>query len=235
MNDVSSTASYETLSRMIDHAVLKPTSTTEELSEGCRVAVRYRAASICLLPYFVPDAARLLSELDEGRHGVVLSTVIGFPHGCHATSAKLAEVEAAAREGARELDMVVNQSLVKSHQWRSVTEDIRAVVEACRARACLVKVIFETAELGGEEIRELCGICNEIGPDWIKTSTGFASGGATLDAVTLMRRHATPRIEIKASGGIRDLETALEYRAAGATRLGTSSTSAILDEWSRRC
>ncbi len=235
MSSASPGDSYETLSRTIDHAVLRPTSTMEELEDGCRLAVRYRVASICLLPYCVPRAAEWLRELDGGTHGVALSTVIGFPHGTQPTSVKLADVDAAAASGAVELDMVANLSLVKSRAWEEAASDIGQVVQAARSRNCLVKVIFETAELTCDEIAELCAICNDVRPDYIKTSTGFAGGGATPEAVTQMRRLADPAIGVKASGGIRDLETALRYRRLGAGRLGTSSTATILDAWREKC
>lgn len=235
MNSPSPGDSYESLSRLIDHAVLRPASTMEALEDGCRLAVRYRVASICLLPYYVPRAAQLLPTWEGGSHAVALSTVIGFPHGTQPTSVKLADVEAAAASGAAELDMVANLSLIKSHAWAEAASDIGQVVQAARSRDCLVKVIFETAELTPDEIAELCAICNEVRPHYIKTSTGFAGGGATPEAVTQMRRLADPAIGVKASGGIRDLETALQYRRLGAGRLGTSSTATILDAWKRKC
>ena len=219
---------------MIDHAVLRPTATWEELAEGCRLAVSYRVASICLLPYFVPRAAQILRDLEGGDHGVALSTVIGFPHGTTAIGAKVYEVQWAAGEGAVELDAVVNRSLVKSGAWDEVEKEIETAVGACRKAGCLVKVIFESAELTEEEVARLCAICNRVRPDYVKTSTGFGGGGATPEAVTQMRQLCDEAIGVKASGGIRDLETALTYRRLGATRLGTSSTAAILDAWRKR-
>ncbi len=225
---------YASLARMIDHAVLRPTATWEELTEGCRLAVSYRVASICLLPYFVPRAAKILRDLEGGDHGVALSTVIGFPHGTTAIAAKVCEVEWAAGEGAVELDAVVNRSLVKSGVWDEVEREIESVVAAARKVGGLVKVIFESAELTKDEVARLCAICNRVRPDYVKTSTGFGGGGATAEAVTQMRHLCDEAIGVKASGGIRDLETALTYRRLGATRLGTSSTAAILDAWRKR-
>ena len=225
---------YASLARMIDHAVLRPTATWEELAEGCRLAVSYRVASICLLPYFVPRAAKILRDLEGGDHGVALSTVIGFPHGTTAIGAKVYEVQWAAGEGAVELDAVVNRSLIKSGAWDEVEREIDAVVDAVRKVGGLVKVIFESAELTKDEVARLCAICNRVRPDYVKTSTGFGGGGATAEAVTQMRQICDEAIGVKASGGIRDLETALTYRRLGATRLGTSSTAVILDAWRER-
>ena len=221
--------SYADLAGMIDHSLLNPTLREADLEAGCHLAVEYEVASVCILPYFLRRCAALL----DGS-AVRPSTTIGFPHGGHATGVKLAEARQALADGGRELDMVVNISQVLSGAWAYVREDIRAVLDATHAAGQKLKVIFETAYLQDEHKIALCEICGELGADWVKTSTGYAPGGATLEDLRLMRRHSPPRVQVKAAGGVRDLDALLAVRAAGATRCGASRTKDILDEARRR-
>lgn len=222
---------YDDLARMIDHAVLVPTLTERDLADGCRLARAYGVASACVMPWFVGRAAELLAGSET-----VACCVIGFPHGTHLTAGKVAEAQAAARAGARELDMVCNISAVKSGNWQVVRDDIAAVVEAGHEGGGKVKVIFETCYLDDAEKRRLCEICGEAGADWVKTSTGFGtppagtSAGATDADLILMRSASLARVQIKASGGIRDLARLLRVRELGCSRAGASATKAILDE-----
>lgn len=222
------------LAKTIDHALLHPTLTDKEMVLGCEVAKRLHVASVCVKPCFVSHAARLLAESD-----VRVGTVIGFPHGVHTSEAKAFEAQQACRDGAVELDMVVNVGKVLSGDWGFVHQDIAAVWDVARAQRALLKVIFETDFLlnDGDKIR-LCQICSEIGVDFVKTSTGFgfvkqAKGGydyvgATAHDVELMRAHCSEKIQVKASGGIRTRDDALRMISLGATRLGTSASEAIL-------
>lgn len=215
---------YHDISKMIDHALLAPTLDRNALLSGCRLAAAYDVASVCILPYFVGHCAEVLAA-----SSVLTSTVIGFPHGGQATGTKLAEAEIAIADGAVELDMVCNISAVLSGDWRHVDEEITGIVQLGHAAGCKVKVIFENCYLNDEQKRKLCEISVVAQADWIKTSTGFGTGGATLQDLRLMIEHAVPPTEVKASGGIRNLETVLEYKALGVTRVGASATTAILD------
>ena len=220
---------YLDIAKMIDHSLLPPALTLRELEEGCELALRYDVASVCIMPYFLQRCAELLRGST-----VAASTTIGFPHGGHATSIKRAEAEQALTEGCAELDMVVNISQVKSGAWDYVANDIQAVIEPVHAAGQKVKVIFENCYLTEVEKMQLCQICGDLGADWVKTSTGFGDGGATLDDVQLMSKLTPKQVQVKAAGGIRDLDTLLLFREIGATRIGASRTQAILDECQRR-
>jgi deoxyribose-phosphate aldolase len=226
---LSAPYSYRDIARLIDHSILSPAATTQDLETGCRVGREYDVASVCLLPYFVKRCAELLAGSP-----VQPCTVIGFPHGAHATSIKLAEVAQALKDGATEVDAVTNISKARSGDWDYVRREIQELTAAARAGQANIKIIFENAYLDEASKIRLCEICGEIGVNWVKTSTGFASSGATVADVALMRKHSPPRVQVKASGGIRSLDTLLEMRAAGATRIGTSSTAQILDEYQKR-
>jgi deoxyribose-phosphate aldolase len=165
---------------------------------------------------------------------VKASTTIGFPHGGHTTAAKVAEAERALADGGEELDMVVNISQVLSGAWDYVRRDISAVIEAAHLKAAKVKVIFENCYLQDEHKIRLCKICGELRADWVKTSTGYGSGGATIEDLKLMRAHSPPAVQVKAAGGVRDLDKLLEVRALGVTRCGASRTKEILDDCGRR-
>ena len=223
------TYTYNDIAKMIDHSLLNPTLTAAELEAGCRLARRYDVASVCILPYALSRCAEILKG-----SAVQASTTIGFPHGGHTTQVKLVEAQQALADGGQELDMVVNISHVLSENWVYVRGDIAAVVEAAHAKQAKVKVIFENCYLRDEHKIRLCAICSELGADWVKTSTGYGSGGATIEDLKLMRRHSSAHVQVKAAGGVRDLDKLLEVRSLGVTRCGASKTQEILDECCRR-
>jgi deoxyribose-phosphate aldolase len=223
------------VSKLIDHALLHPTLTEPQLREGCELGKRLRVASVCIKPYAVPLAVELLAG-----SGVAVCTVIGFPHGSHATESKVFEARLACEEGATELDMVVNVGKVLGRDWSFVEDDIYAVVDLAHTQGALAKVIFENEYLPTDEFKiELCRICSKVGADFVKTSTGFGfiarpgggfvAVGATEHDLRLMRAHSSPEVGLKASGGVRNYEDALRVIALGATRIGTSSTLAIVE------
>jgi len=217
--------SYPDLAKMIDHALLSPTLDHQALESGCQLAAAYDVASVCIMPYYVRRCAEILSGTR-----VIPGTVIGFPHGGQATATKVAEAKTAIADGAAELDMVCNISMVLSGDWDYVQDEIAAIVALAHESGRKVKVIFENCYLQDDHKQRLCEICCSTGADWVKTSTGFGSGGATPADLRLMIQHTSPPTEVKASGGVRDLETLLDYRALGVTRIGASATAAILDE-----
>lgn len=211
-----------TLAAFIDHTVLKPDSTEADVVKLCSEAAMHGFASVCILPWHVRRAWEELGESD-----VAVCTVVGFPLGASITSIKVAEAIAAMEQGAREIDMVASITSLKSKQYDAVFNDIRAVTEAVHERGGLVKVIIETCLLDQDEKRRMCAAVTQAGSDYIKTSTGFSTGGATLADVQFLRQHVGPGVKVKASGGIRDKETALAMIEAGASRIGTSSGVAI--------
>ena len=221
--------SYATIAKSIDHALLKPTLTEAELRKGCELAVQYGVASVCILPYALPLCAEVLSG-----SSVLPSTTIGFPHGGQHSRVKAREAEQALEDGARELDMVVNIGQVLSGDFAAVHADIVAVLEPTRGRGQKLKVIFETCYLDEPHKVRLCEICGDLSVDWVKTSTGFGTAGATVADVTLLRRHSPAHVAVKASGGVHDLDALLALYRAGASRIGASRTSDILDELRRR-
>ena len=220
---------YRQIAKMIDHSLLNPVLTDRELEAGCRLAREYDVASVCIKPYYLARCAELLAG-----SGVAPGTVIGFPHGGHAPAIKLAETKQALRDGGTELDVVVNIGKVLSEDWAFVREDIRAVVEAAHEGQAIVKVIFENCYLQDSHKIRLCEICAEVGADFVKTSTGYGSGGATLADLKLMRKHSPPSVKVKAAGGIRTLDALLEVRSLGVARCGATRTAEILDECRRR-
>jgi deoxyribose-phosphate aldolase len=220
---------YEDIAKMIDHSLLNPVLTDEELEKGCRLALDCDVASVCIMPYYLKRCAEVLAG-----GTVKAGTTIGFPHGGHTTAVKLAEAEQALDDGGQELDMVVNISKVLSGDWDYVRADIRAVIEAAHARGRKVKVIFENCYLQDAHKIRLCEICGELRADWVKTSTGYGSGGATTEDLTLMRAHSPAHVQVKAAGGVRTLDRLLEVRALGVTRVGASRTADILTECKRR-
>ena len=223
------THTYDDMAKMIDHSLLNPTLTEADLVAGCRLAVVYNVASVCILPYYLRRGAELLKGST-----VRPSTTIGFPHGGHTTAIKLAEAKQALADGCEELDMVVNISQVLSGKWDYVREEIRAVVDVAHAAGQKVKVIFENCYLKDEHKIRLCEICGELQADWVKTSTGYGTGGATHDDLKLMRKHAPAHVQVKAAGGIRDFDGLLAVREIGVTRCGASKTAEILDECRKR-
>ncbi len=220
---------YEDIAKMIDHSLLNPTLAEEELKRGIQIALDYDVASVCIMPCYLEWCAGFLRNST-----VKASTTIGFPHGGHTTDVKLAEAKRALDDGCEELDMVVNISKVLSGDWRYVRSDIRAVVDVAHDRGQKVKVIFENCYLNDDQKIRLCGVCGEMGVDWVKTSTGYGSGGATFEDLKLMREHSPSHVQVKAAGGVRDFDKLLEVRALGVTRVGASATAAILDECKRR-
>ncbi len=220
---------YPQIAKMIDHSLLQPTLTDEDLERGCRLAREYDVASVCIKPYAVRRAAQLLAG-----SAVAVGTTVGFPHGGHVTAVKLAETWLALSEGARELDMVVNVGKVLSGDWQYVADEIRTVAASAHGGGALVKVIFENCFLNDAQKEQLCRICGEVGADFVKTSTGYGDGGATDDDLRLMRRCSPPRVQVKAAGGVRTLDRLLAVRALGVTRVGATATKAILDECKAR-
>lgn len=220
---------YADISKMIDHSLLNPTLTVPDLEAGCQLALEYDVASVCILPYYQKRCAEILKG-----SGVKASTTIGFPHGGHTTAIKLAEARQALADGCEELDMVVNISQVLSGNWDYVRHEIRGVVDLAHAAGQKVKVIFENAYLKDEHKIRLCEICGDVNADWVKTSTGYAPSGATLEDLKLMRKHTPPHVQVKAAGGIRDLDALLAVREIGVSRCGASRTKEMLDETKRR-
>lgn len=220
---------YADLAKMIDHSLLNPALTRERLEAGIDLALAYDVASVCILPYALRRCAERLKGSD-----VKASTTIGFPHGGHAADVKRAEARQALIDGGQELDMVVNISQVLSDDWREVRADIAGVIQVTHDAGQKVKVIFENAYLNDAQKIRLCEICGELNADWVKTSTGYAQGGATLDDLSLMRKYSPPHVQVKAAGGVRDLDTMLAVRALGVTRIGATRTGEILDEARRR-
>jgi deoxyribose-phosphate aldolase len=220
---------YADIAKTIDHSLLNPTLTTAALEEGCALAVRYDVASVCIMPYYLARCSALLAGTT-----VHTSTTIGFPHGGHTTTVKLAEVRQSLADGGQELDAVINISKARSGDWEYVRNELSALAAATHAGGAKIKVIFENAYLDDAAKIRLCEICAEIGADWVKTSTGYASSGATLADLELMRRHSPASVQVKAAGGVRDLDTLLAVRKIGVSRVGASNTQAILEECRKR-
>ncbi|MGE5608316.1 MAG: deoxyribose-phosphate aldolase [Bacillota bacterium] len=220
---------YADIAKMIDHSLLNPTITVPELEQGIQLARQYDVASVCIMPFYLRRCADLLRGST-----VKASTTIGFPHGGHTTAIKVAEARQALDDGGEELDMVVNISQVLSGNWDYVRADIQAVVDVTHAHKQKVKVIFENCFLKDEQKIRLCQICGEVGADWVKTSTGYGSSGATDTDLQLMRQNAPAHVQVKAAGGVRTLDRLLEVRALGVTRVGATRTKEILDECKRR-
>ena len=238
---------YDDLAKMIDHSLLHPTMTDQELEDGCKLAAKYRVASVCIKPYYVQRAAKLL----QGT-GVAVGAVIGFPHGSSTTEVKRYETEIACRDGAVEIDMVINIGKALSGDWDYVEHDIKAVCDEAHRRNAKVKVIFENdylinggAGLGSDDFkRKLCQISERAGADWVKTSTGygFIKGpdgkysykGATESDLKLMRASCSANVQVKAAGGVRDLDGLIMVRDLSGTRCGATATAAMLDEFQRR-
>ncbi|MDP8243247.1 MAG: deoxyribose-phosphate aldolase [Candidatus Hinthialibacter antarcticus] len=220
---------YQDIAKMIDHSLLNPTMDVETLEAGCKLAVEYDVASVCILPYALPRCAELLKGST-----VKTSTTIGFPHGGHTTAVKLAEAEQALKDGGEELDMVINISMALSGDWDYIQNEIDLLTQATHAQNQKIKVIFENCYLNDDQKIRLCEICGEIGVDWVKTSTGYGSSGATHEDLILMRKHSPAHVQVKAAGGVRDLDALLEVRKLGVSRVGASRTQEMLDECKKR-
>ncbi|MFC4997485.1 deoxyribose-phosphate aldolase [Dactylosporangium cerinum] len=219
----------ESVAKMIDHSLLRPELTLDEVRAGCELAARYDVASVCVRPADVTTAVALLKGT-----GVLVGTVVGFPHGGATTEAKVAETRIAVAQGAAEIDMVLNIGWLRSgdDMQAGVEADIRAVVEA--ADGATVKVILENAYLTDAEKIAGCEAAERAGAHYVKTSTGFAPGGATMEDLALMRAAVSPHVKIKAAGGVRTLDILLAMAAIGVTRFGATATAAILDDLARR-
>jgi deoxyribose-phosphate aldolase len=215
---------YADFSKMIDHSLLVPTLTQSQLEEGCKLALAYDVASVCIMPYYL----RRCSDILAGS-SVAPSTTVGFPHGGHATTVKRLEAVQAIEDGCQELDMVVNISQVLSGNWSYVSDDIAAVVEVAHQAGRRVKVIFENCYLNDAQKRELCAICTQLNVDWVKTSTGYGTGGATMEDLRLMLACVGPGVQVKAAGGVRDFDKLQQIRELGVTRCGASATQGILN------
>lgn len=237
----------EELAKMIDHSLLHPTMTDAELEAGCHLAAEYKVASVCIKPYFVARAVELLHG-----SGVLVGAVIGFPHGNSCTESKRYETELACRDGASEIDMVINIGKALGGDWDYVQRDVQAVCDEAHRHGAKVKVIFENDYLtnGGAGLssddfkRKLCELCERAGADWVKTSSGYGFvkqpdgsynyKGATEHDLALMRASVSPRVQVKAAGGVRDLDGLIKVRDLGATRCGATATAAMLDTYRQR-
>jgi len=215
---------YQQVAKTIDHSLLKPEMTRNEVKDGCEIAKKYDVASVCCKPADVKFCADLLKGTD-----VLVGTVVGFPHGSSTTSTKVFETEQAVKDGATEIDMVLNIGLLKSGMNAEVQADIAAVVQAAAGHT--VKVILENAYLTDAEKVTGCKLSEAAGAHYVKTSTGYAPTGATLADIKLMKESVSPNIKVKSAGGVRTLESLLEYMDAGVTRSGASATGAMLDEF----
>lgn len=217
------------IAKMLDHSTLQPFLTDEDIRKGCELALRYHTASVCARPCDMPLVASMLKGSD-----VKVCTVIGFPHGAHRTAIKVAEARQALADGCTELDMVINIGKLLAGDEAYVREEIRQIVEVAHEAGALVKVILETCYLTDEQKVTACRLSEEAGADFVKTSTGYGTKGCTIDDLKLMRRSVSDRVQVKGSGGIRDLDTVLSARAVGATRCGVSATAAIMAEAEKR-
>jgi deoxyribose-phosphate aldolase len=223
------TLTYRDVAKTIDHSLLRPELDDRFVEAGCRLAAAYDVASVCVRPTDVLRARAILDGTD-----VAVGTVVGFPHGNHRTETKIIETRQALADGATELDMVLAIGALKSGRDAEVLADITAVVEVAHAGGAIVKVIFENAYLTDDEKIRACGLTEAAGAEFVKTSTGFAPGGATHDDLRLMRAHTSPPTQVKAAGGVRTLDALLEVMALGVTRVGATATQAILDDFRAR-
>ena len=212
------------IARLIDHTLLKPEATASDIRKVCEEARHYEFASVCVNPYWAPIVAREL----QGSP-VKVCVVVGFPLGASATAIKLAETKQAIQDGAREIDMVLNVGELRGGNTEAVRDDIRAVVEAAHAGKAIVKVILETALLNETQKIAGCTLSKDAGAEFVKTSTGFSTAGATVEDIALMRRIVGPGLGVKASGGVRTLEDLKKMVAAGATRVGASASVKIVE------
>ena len=217
------------IAKTIDHSLLKPELDDAFIEDGCRLAAEYDVASVCVPPVHVRRAGAILAGTD-----VKVGTVVGFPHGYSTTETKVGETRRALADGATEIDMVLQIGALKSGRDADVEADIRAVVEVAHAGDAIVKVIFENAYLTDDEKVRACHLTEAAGGDFVKTSTGFAPSGATHDDLRLMRANTSPRVGVKAAGGVRTLDALLEVMALGTTRIGATATKPIIDDFRAR-
>ena len=228
------------LAKMIDHSILNPVMTDNDLIRECEIARKYNVASVCVKPYAVKKAAEILKGSD-----IEVGCVIGFPHGNSTTAVKVYESEQACNDGATEIDMVINIGKALGGDWEYVEKEIKAVSDTCHQNRAIVKVIFETDYIKKEEDKiRLCEICTRAGADFVKTSTGYGfvkqpNGdynykGATIDDIKLMRKHSGPKVQVKCAGGVRTLDDLIKMKEAGATRSGATATEVMLNEAQKR-
>ncbi len=228
------------IAKMIDHSILHPTFDDHKLIQECEVALRYNVASVCVKPYAVKKAVEILKGSE-----VAVGCVIGFPHGNSTISVKVFETEIAIRDGAVEIDMVINIGKALQGDWDYIEEELEAVVAVTKRNAAILKVIFENDFMPDDSyIIKLCELCTKTGCNYVKTSTGFGFvkqedgsynyRGATLDHLRLMRKHAGPDVKVKAAGGVRDLDYFLQVMETGVSRVGATATIAILEEAKKR-
>jgi deoxyribose-phosphate aldolase len=217
------------IAKTIDHSLLKPELDDAFIEDGCRLAAEYDVASVCVPPVHVRRAATILAATD-----VKVGTVVGFPHGYATTETKVAETRQALADGATEIDMVLQIGALKSGRDTDVQADIATVVDVANAGGAIVKVIFENAYLNDDEKIRACRLTEAAGADFVKTSTGFAGGGATHDDLRLMRANTSPHMRVKAAGGVRTLDALLDVMALGVTRIGATATKTIIDDFRAR-
>ena len=216
----------EQVAKTIDHSILKPDFTYADIEAGAKLALQYNTASYCIRPMDVAVAAKALAGST-----VNVCTVIGFPHGSTTSATKAFETKDAIKNGATEIDMVINVSALLSGDYEYVEQDIRGVVDVAHAEGASVKVIFETAFLNDEQIIKACELTEKAGADYVKPSTGFASEGATTHNVALMKKTVGDRLKVKSSGGVRTLDQLIDYMDLGVTRSGCSATAQVLEEF----
>lgn len=225
----SGPVTVQDIANTMDHSLLQPQMTKDDIKEGCEMAIKYNTISVCVRPSDIEYAAELLKDTD-----IIITTVIAFPHGTATTEAKVFETEDAIARGADEIDMVINVGRVKSHDWEYVENDIHAVAQAAHRGGCQLKVILENAYLTEEEKIKACQICDKAGADFTKTSTGYAPSGSTMEDLKLMRANTGAQMQVKAAGGIRTLDDCLAIMGCGACRIGTRSTAAVLADAEER-
>lgn len=225
----SKTITYEQLAKVIDHSLLRPELTEADVLAGCELAAKYHVATVCVKPCHAKLAKQALKDSD-----VLVSTVVSFPHGNSLTAIKLAEAQAGMDDGAVELDMVLNIGALRAGLADYVRDDIKAVCDAAHARGVKVKVIFENAYLTDEQKILACQLSEAAGADWVKTSTGFAPTGATIEDLKLMRANVSAKVQVKAAAGVRTLDALLAVIDAGVTRCGATATATMLDDFEKR-
>jgi len=225
----SKTMTLAQLAKVIDHSLLRPELTEAEVISGCELANKYHVASVCVKPADVKLAAGILKNSD-----VAVGTVLGFPHGNSTTAIKVAEGKQALEDGAVELDMVINIGAMRSGKYDYVRDEIKAICEVAKAKNAMVKVILENAYLTEAEKIKACKLSEEAGADFVKTSTGFAPSGATLEDVRLMRDSVSEKVQVKCAGGVRTLDALIAMIDAGVTRSGATTTATILDDFANR-
>ncbi|SPO04998.1 related to deoxyribose-phosphate aldolase [Cephalotrichum gorgonifer] len=233
------TVTLQQVAKMIDHSLLHPTMTDDDILEGLRISKKYSVATACVKPYLIPLAKKELEGTD-----VLVCPVIGFPHGNSTTQAKVYEADAAAAAGGKEIDMVINIGKALGGDWEYVADEIRQINQAVTKHDAILKVIFENDYLQEEHIIRLCEICSDIGVGFVKTSTGYgfvkqpdgkySYNGATVPHLKLMRKHSKPEVQVKAAGGVRTLDDLLHVMSLGVTRIGATATVAIMEEAARR-